>query len=59
MSANKFNNVFSKLGKNSKGIGAGASALLIAGGLLYGATQSIFTGITYKVNFIIINNSIL
>lgn len=35
--------ILSKFAKNSKGLGAGLTSILAAGGLLYGASQSIFT----------------
>lgn len=37
------NELFSKLGRNSKGLGAGFGALAAIGGLVYGATNSVFT----------------
>ena len=39
------NEAFAKFAKGSpKGIGSGLGALLVTGGLIYGASQSIFTG---------------
>ena len=40
----KFNEQFQRFGKNSKGLGLGATALLAAGGLLYAGVNSLFTG---------------
>lgn len=37
------NELFSKLGRNSKGLGAGFGALAAIGGLFYGAANSVFT----------------
>ena len=36
--------MFSRFSKPSKGLGVGMSALLAAGGLIYAASQSVFTG---------------
>jgi len=41
--ASKLGEFAARLGKNAGGMGFGAGALLAAGGLFYGATQSIFT----------------
>ena len=40
----KMNETFQKIGRNQKGMGLGATALLVAGGFLYAGAQSLFTG---------------
>ncbi len=45
--ADKFSNFTSKMGKAPKGLGLGISALVAAGGLVYAATNSLFTGFFY------------
>lgn len=42
--AQKYTELFSRLAKGSKGAGAGLGALLGLGALIYGGSQSIFTG---------------
>ncbi|CAF0735943.1 unnamed protein product [Brachionus calyciflorus] len=41
--AQKLNEFISRMGKGSKGMGAGASLLLAAGALVYAGTQSVYT----------------
>ena len=44
--AEKINEFLSKFAKSSpKGVGTGLGALLVTGGLIYGATQSVYTGL--------------
>ena len=42
--AQKVNEFVSRFGKNPKGLGASVGALLAAGGLFLGASNSFFTG---------------
>ena len=44
--AKNINDIFSKFAKGTpKGLGSGLGALLAAGGLIYGISESIFTGL--------------
>jgi hypothetical protein len=48
--AEKINEIFSKFAKGSpKGMSTGLGALLLTGGLIYGATQSVYTGLLYRL----------
>jgi hypothetical protein len=59
--ADKIPEFMNRMGKNSKGLGAGGSALLVAAGLLYAGSQSIFTGtiFIFLIKIILLNDFIL
>ncbi len=44
MSDKNINDIFARFANKGKGFGLGISAIAAAGGLLYAASQSIFTG---------------